>query len=331
MTIPRGVNSLAALGVSDVEERLYRVLLATAPLTLPEIAGRAGLSNTSARRAVTSLESMGLITSSPGRPPRFSPVPPELAVRSLAYRRREDIDTASQKALAIAHELYEAAPRTAGDVVQVIAGEQAIIHHTLQIATQVESDLMVFSRPPYPLKDTTAERDGLARGVICRYIYDHAALAHPDHLTEIQDAQFHGERARILPKLPMKMVIADQQIAVASLTIKESDLRSGLIIHPSSLLDALIVLFEALWVQAIPFQSTNLAATTDENDGLADEYGLLVSLLASGLKDEVIARQLGITPRTLRRRFAKLLDALGARTRFQAGLQAAWKGWTTKP
>ena len=50
-------------------------------------------------------------------------------------------------------------------------------------------------------------------------------------------------------------------------------------------------------------------------------------LLASGLKDEAIARQLGIGERTVRRRVAELADRLGARTRMQLGIQAVRQGW----
>lgn len=43
-------------------------------------------------------------------------------------------------------------------------------------------------------------------------------------------------------------------------------------------------------------------------------------------KDESIARQTGLSIRTLRRRMRRLLDLLGAQTRFQAGMQAARRG-----
>jgi DNA-binding NarL/FixJ family response regulator len=41
----------------------------------------------------------------------------------------------------------------------------------------------------------------------------------------------------------------------------------------------------------------------------------------------VIARQLRLSRRTVTRRIAALLDRLGATTRFQAGVQAATRGW----
>ena len=47
----------------------------------------------------------------------------------------------------------------------------------------------------------------------------------------------------------------------------------------------------------------------------------------TGATDDVIARQLGISPRTLRRRLHDLFDELGASNRFHAGVEAARRGW----
>jgi DNA-binding NarL/FixJ family response regulator len=59
----------------------------------------------------------------------------------------------------------------------------------------------------------------------------------------------------------------------------------------------------------------------------AAEDAHLLALMAAGLKDEVVARRLGLSLRTVRRRIANLMDELGADTRFQAGLEAARRGW----
>ncbi len=53
----------------------------------------------------------------------------------------------------------------------------------------------------------------------------------------------------------------------------------------------------------------------------------LLQQLAVGAHDEQIARKLGISLRTVRRRVADLMRELGADTRFQAGVEAARRGW----
>lgn len=61
--------------------------------------------------------------------------------------------------------------------------------------------------------------------------------------------------------------------------------------------------------------------------GTTSDTRQLLTLLASGLKDDAIARQLGLSTRTMRRRIRTLLDELSAANRFQAGVQAARRGW----
>lgn len=53
----------------------------------------------------------------------------------------------------------------------------------------------------------------------------------------------------------------------------------------------------------------------------------LLGLLAEGLKDEAIARRLGVHVHTARRRITRLLHDLDADTRFQAGARATLRGW----
>ncbi|WP_336204157.1 response regulator transcription factor [Nonomuraea sp. LPB2021202275-12-8] len=91
--------------------------------------------------------------------------------------------------------------------------------------------------------------------------------------------------------------------------------------HSSSLLDALVSLFEVLWRSALPLPAAPSSGQAD----LPDPE--LFTLLAAGLKDEAVARQLGVSLRTVHRRVSELMDRLGARTRFQAGLLAARRGW----
>lgn len=82
---------------------------------------------------------------------------------------------------------------------------------------------------------------------------------------------------------------------------------------------AALPLFESLWARATPVGSPGSPLVADQRE--------LLGLLASGLKDETIARRLGVHVHTARRRITRMLEELGADTRFQAGVQAAIRGW----
>lgn len=57
------------------------------------------------------------------------------------------------------------------------------------------------------------------------------------------------------------------------------------------------------------------------------EEAKLLDLLREGLKDRAIARALGIGERTVQRRLSRLMSTLGAKTRFQAAINAVHRGW----
>lgn len=56
---------------------------------------------------------------------------------------------------------------------------------------------------------------------------------------------------------------------------------------------------------------------------LTPDQRALLAALARGGRDEIVARRLGVSTRTFRRRLAELMRQLGATSRFQAGAKAA--------
>ncbi|MQA05382.1 MAG: HTH domain-containing protein [Streptosporangiales bacterium] len=53
----------------------------------------------------------------------------------------------------------------------------------------------------------------------------------------------------------------------------------------------------------------------------------MLEYLAAGMKDEAIARALGVSARTVRRRVAHLESCFGATNRIQLVARAATSGW----
>ncbi|MEV0807781.1 helix-turn-helix transcriptional regulator [Micromonospora sp. NPDC050200] len=94
-----------------------------------------------------------------------------------------------------------------------------------------------------------------------------------------------------------------------------------LVVHSSSLLVALRGLFDAIWRTSVPVATGASGDDTDPDDRR------LLTYLAAGMTDDAISRQLGWHLRTVQRRVRRLMGELGVRTRFQAGLHAARRGW----
>lgn len=130
-----------------------------------------------------------------------------------------------------------------------------------------------------------------------------------------------GEVIRVLPTVPTRMFIIGTTHAVLPEPLGQVDEPRSLIRQPG-LVKALTYWFEALWDRAAP-----VSALTGEAEPRSDMQRFLVQQLASGSQDEQIARRLGVSLRTVRRRVADLMIELGAESRFQAGVEAARRGW----
>ena len=125
----------------------------------------------------------------------------------------------------------------------------------------------------------------------------------------------------MLPNVPLTMLIG-QSGALVSVAGRGDERLEGVVVYPSELCERLRDLFEVFWSMAAP-----LSATTSVEDGdLRASSRVLLTCLAAGLTDVSIAQKLGVSQRTVARRVAVLQDRLGARSRFQLGVQATRLG-----
>jgi DNA-binding NarL/FixJ family response regulator len=74
-------------------------------------------------------------------------------------------------------------------------------------------------------------------------------------------------------------------------------------------------------------EARDRAAASQASRQPTPEETELLELLEQGMKDRAIARALGIGERTVQRRLSRLMSALGAKTRFQAAINAVRRGW----
>ncbi|MFJ6622244.1 LuxR C-terminal-related transcriptional regulator [Kitasatospora sp. NPDC091335] len=179
------------------------------------------------------------------------------------------------------------------------------------------------SFPPAALREALPRDLALLdRGVRMRSLYQHATRfdqptrVHSERLIEA------GAEIRTLPEVLPQLIIVD-----GSLALLPASSGGALIIREPDLLSYLLTVFERDWGNATPFASGPQAA----HDVTKTMKQSILVLLAKGLKDESIARRLGISLRTCRRHVSDLLDNLGAHSRFQAGVVAERLGLTAHP
>jgi predicted DNA-binding transcriptional regulator len=320
-----GASVLEAVGVSAPDEAVYRELLREPRATTGELAQRMRKDVTTVRRSVARLEQLGLVARTPGHPPRLLPARPDVAVDVLVARHREELTGAQLAARALLADMVVDEERRPDRLVEVVVGRAAIATRFEQLVCGVEKELLVFDRPPYVSnagRSGSAVRSLLGSGIAVRGVYAPESLELPGALDEARDSARAGEQSRVHPDVPMKLAIADRRLALLPLNAGDQDMTTGtaLVIHPCALLKAVHALFELMWASAVPIFAAAAASP------VSADHAALLTALAAGLKDDAIARQLGASTRTVRRRIADVTDALRARTRFQAGVLAERRG-----
>lgn len=324
----RGV--LEGVGLAQEEEDLYLRLLATGATTIRDLARGLRWGSPRVRSVLKALESKGFVTPSLPSAKTFAPVAPDAAVEHLAVRREEEIARARAIASQLAADFRVNVQRAdPAELVEVVMGGEAISQRVAQLQLTARTEVVVLSKPPY--LDTSEpgnpeELDLLTRGVRYRMLYESVGLEQheSDRIQRDIDA---GEEARVLGELPMKLLIVDTKVAVTPVAthdpVKEA---AALVLHEVSVVNGLKLLFESLWERAVPMGIGGGERSEAEQMPLEHTDRELLRLAAAGFKDEVIARQMNIDPRTVRRRLRRLMDALGAETRFQAGIQVVRHG-----
>ncbi len=163
-------------------------------------------------------------------------------------------------------------------------------------------------------------RDLLASGRRSRALYPARVLEEaPDVIADRAEA---GEHVRVLAEVPCRLSILGTSAVLISEDLHQPGPRR-LVIRQKALVELATMLFEGMWDRAMPVPGLD----GHRHDGGTRGRALLIDQLSRGAKDEQIARALGISLRTVRRRVADLLDELGAESRFQAGVEAVRRGW----
>ncbi|MEU4067735.1 helix-turn-helix domain-containing protein [Streptomyces wedmorensis] len=313
---------LDALGISAEQEELYQALLRHPERTAAELAEAGGLPASAVRRTLQELQGRGLVIRTPTRPARFRPEPPDLAISVLANSLHQRIDQAKLAAAELTA-LWQQGRIEHEPPVQIVQGAEANIRYFQQVQRSTTSEVLTFDVPPYVLSGMSAQAEVqlelMGKGVTYRTVYDRTALAGTEELELARTLNRHGEKARVVDGLPLKLLIADRATALVPFVL--ADERQTLVLKASPLLDGLLALFESQWERGTPLWGSGRAA-----DEISDEDVQLLGFAAAGHTDEIIARRLGVNRRTVERRMRRLMDRLGARTRFQAGIQAARLG-----
>ncbi|GAA3169208.1 MULTISPECIES: helix-turn-helix transcriptional regulator [Streptomyces] len=324
---------LTMFGLERMEEAVYREMRTSPAPAAETIADRLALAPDLVRGCLDRLLELGLVRQSFEVVGGFVAVDPVLGLQQSLAGQHEEL-LRRQRRLAETHAevvrlLLSGASGLSGRAEQVerLVGADEVQCRVDRLAGEATREVLTF-RPggaPSPQELMASRRNEaalLSRSVSVRTVgtdtgsYDAATLAQVHWLTG-NGGQFRGCET----PLP-RMTVVDGAVALVSADPQDGA-AGALHVTDPGLVAPLVLLFEQTWASATPLDAGRPAA----GDGPSGKELALLRLVAQGCTDASAAGQLHISHRTARRMMAALMERLGARSRFEAGVKAARLGW----
>ncbi|WP_322768119.1 LuxR C-terminal-related transcriptional regulator [Frankia sp. Cr1] len=319
-----------------------------------------------ARDRLVELSLLVMSRDHPGRLVAVHPeVPLEQLIRQqhdqLIRRQEQLVRARLQVSTLVADYLQGRQPGDSGSEVEHLDSADAVRIKFLELVTRAEREVLVLHTQPGQQLAATPEGTrallrALERGVTLRSICSRPAHSDDATAAYLRTAAAHGLDLRVVDTAPVDLTTVDRQLGLV-LLMPGPNKSAALLLREPALTNLVVMLFDQMWGLADPvgFDGDSLEGadalegpnTSASGDGPAHraiddhDYGsvdpegreptdserVLLRLLSLGAKDEAAARHLGVSVRTVRRMIADLMRRMDARSRFQAGILAAERGW----
>jgi DNA-binding NarL/FixJ family response regulator len=342
--MPDGADMLEPLGLNEIDSAVYRLLFRYPSWEPDRIAIELAVAPSWVQDSLARLLDRGLVKQDPRTPAGVAPLGPDLVLDALLAEDEARIAQHRQQIARLRAELSALvddylATRTevvAAERIERVDGVNAVRLRIEELARQTTQE--VLSLHPDAAQSTESieaslplDRRALQRGVTMRAIYLHEIVADDSTWRYVLTLARYGAEIRTSSAVPARLMIIDRRVALVPAD-QDASGGSALVIRGSGIITALIVLFHQCWRSARPLETEQAKVapgTVGEEDTPSERDRLLLRLLSLGLKDEAIARHLGVSIRTVRRHIGEVFERLDASSRFQAGVQAAARGWIT--
>lgn len=326
------------LGLGERAIKVYQEMLKKPGAGLEEIAEELGWSLDRVRSGLDELAEQQLVRPSWETSDVFQPVSPQVGLAALIARREADLtrfqqDLADSKVIAeqLGHDFARTVRAEASGDVERLVGIDAVRTRIEQLSHGCRSE--VLSCAPDGAQTQANRQAGrplnqmlLKRGVKFRTIYLDSIRNDRDSVDYAQWLVGEGAEIRTLATVPCRMLVFDQEFAVAPLDPDVSG-SGALVVKGSAIVVAMCQLFVRLWREALPLKASAVPPRCE--DQITSQERAVLDLLAEGHTDETVARRLGVSVRTTRRVTADLMSRVEARSRFQLAVQATQRGWVT--
>ena len=269
-----GVNRLTRLGLTSYEAKAYLALIRRDSSTAAQVARLSGLPRQRIYDVLSSLVERGLASGRPGRVVKYGATAPDLALKRLVGRRRDELADMERETSEMIAELAPQfrAGQTHTDpleYIEVLRDRQAINERFDELQAGIEREILVFTKPPYatPPQEEVVGLE-VTRAHEARSVYEFSVFGDPDVTEGVRRFIEAGEMARFVPELPLKLVIIDERTVMFGMedpVAGGSDLTIMVVEHPS-LAGVLKIAFNTVWEQGLTFEQGYAEFVTEQRN-----------------------------------------------------------------
>ena len=273
------LEKLKALGLTGYEAKSYIALMEKSELKAIEVSKIGGIPRSKIYEAMDNLLQKGLCHSIPGQVVKFKGTDPRILkniVDNKLEKIKDEIKRHEHELSEITHIRDRAIEELSGlfkqgqanteslSYVETIKDKTLIFERVVGLLSSATKSILTYTKPPhveppkYTIEFADAEVEAIKkRGVIARNIYeipkDPADM--PEFLEILQASNGDGEQIRVTDKLPIKLLIIDEETVMYSLKhpVLHKDTFTYTLVKHQDLAGAFKAAFEATWEDSMEF------------------------------------------------------------------------------
>jgi len=262
--------ALRDLGLNELQERVYRLLVAQPDLRVADLAVQLKSTESDVRDALDALVDLSLASVDENRPANVRLPNPRVAVAQLIEQVEDDLLRRHRRVADTRAEL------------DLLAGPRADVRwpsdverlENLELVRERLDELAYYTRvsvfsiqPTGPLSSASLvagrplDERGLRRGIDMRIIYDEHVLEDDDNVEYVRRLGARGARIRIANGPLERLILMDESVAVVPIDPRNS-MRGALVVREPGLIAGFVRLFRAAGTTPVRHRWTSARRAT---------------------------------------------------------------------
>ena len=267
---PELISQLTRLGLTTYEARAYTALVRRDSFSAAQVARQAGLPRQRIYDVLETLVQKGLAASRPGLHAKYAAVAPELAIERLLSARRRELSAMELEGAAVVEELTPAYRKGQThtdplEYIEVLRDRGAINERFVEFQRNVKREILVFTKPPYATPpQENVEGIEVTQAHVARSVYEASVFDDEETIEGVRRFVEAGEDARFVERLPLKLVIIDEQTVMFGMEdpVADSDALTIVVVEHPSLAQLPKVAFTTVWENGLTFDQAYDAFVT---------------------------------------------------------------------